>query len=191
MSTCPFLNLTKRKKTKQRRIGKWHHCTSTLNKKGRRLSAESEGLKPNALNVVSRLASCQFLCLGVDNVNKLWLEGSSTHEETVNILLGGEFFASSTGHRTWKSGTDQWAELEREAQKLKNTDTCSVAAQTSIDDPYGVGYSLGYVLLKPLPQLLVNLLSLIRVTHAKKETGAWLYKVKNLWVSAHFWLFCC
>lgn len=41
-----------------------------------------------------------FLCLGVDDFDKLWLEGSSAHKETVNVLLGAEFFAGSTGHRT-------------------------------------------------------------------------------------------
>lgn len=67
------------------------------NKKGRTLS---DGLKLNALNVVSLAASGQFLCLGVDNVNKLWLKGRSTHEETVHILLGSELFASTTSYRT-------------------------------------------------------------------------------------------
>lgn len=41
-----------------------------------------------------------FLCLGIDDLNKLWLEGGSTHEETVNVLLGSKLFAGSTGHRT-------------------------------------------------------------------------------------------
>lgn len=67
---------------------------------GKRLSAESDGLKPNTLNVLSLIASCQFLCLGVDDVNKLWLERGSPYEETVNVLLGGQLFASTTGHRT-------------------------------------------------------------------------------------------
>lgn len=119
-SECVKVSLSKYTKggKKQRKIEKWHHCTSTLNKNWRRLSAESEGLKLNALNVVSLLASCQFLCLGVDNFNKLWLEGGSTHEETVNVLLGGEFFASSTGHRTWKG--EQISEQSwRQEQKLK------------------------------------------------------------------------
>lgn len=42
----------------------------------------------------------EFLCLGVDDFDKLWLEGGSTHEETVDVLLGGKFFAGRTGHRT-------------------------------------------------------------------------------------------
>ena len=41
-----------------------------------------------------------FLCLGVDDFNKLWLEGGSAHQETIDVLLGGKLFAGSTGHRT-------------------------------------------------------------------------------------------
>ena len=40
-----------------------------------------------------------FLCLGVDDFDELWLEGGAAHEETVNVLLGGELFAGAAGHR--------------------------------------------------------------------------------------------
>lgn len=29
----------------------------------------------------------EFLCLGIDDFDKLWLEGGSAHEEAVNVLL--------------------------------------------------------------------------------------------------------
>lgn len=45
-------------------------------------------------------AAARDLCLGVDDFNKLWFEGGSAHEETVNILLGSKLLAGRTGHRT-------------------------------------------------------------------------------------------
>ena len=41
-----------------------------------------------------------LLCFGINDGDKLWLEGGSTHKETINILLGGKFLTGSTGHRT-------------------------------------------------------------------------------------------
>lgn len=54
---------------------------------------------PSDLDTVS-LQPAGFLCLGVDDFNKLWLEGGSAHKETVNVLLGSQLFAGSAGHRT-------------------------------------------------------------------------------------------
>ena len=44
--------------------------------------------------------STRFLLLGIDDVNELGLQGSSTHKETINVSLAAELFAGSTSHRT-------------------------------------------------------------------------------------------
>ena len=41
-----------------------------------------------------------FLRLGVDDVNKLWLGGSSAHQEAINVLLGSQLVAGAAGHGT-------------------------------------------------------------------------------------------
>lgn len=39
-----------------------------------------------------------FLYLGVDDFDELWLERRSAHEETIDVLLGGELLAGSTSN---------------------------------------------------------------------------------------------
>lgn len=75
---------------------------------GGALSARREGWWRRIIRV--ELASDlvkhrSLLCLGVDDVNKFWFKGSSAHEEAIDIFLGGEFFAGSAGHRTWKAAS--------------------------------------------------------------------------------------
>ena len=36
--------------------------------------------------------------VGVDDVNKLGLEGSSAHEEAIDVFLGGQLLAGAAGH---------------------------------------------------------------------------------------------
>ena len=38
------------------------------------------------------------LDVGVDDLNKLGLKGSSAHEEAINVLLGGQLLAGAAGH---------------------------------------------------------------------------------------------
>lgn len=59
-------------------------------------------MKPDGAGLCSECglaAAVKFLRLGIDDFNKLWLEGGSAYEETVHVLLGGELFAGSAGNR--------------------------------------------------------------------------------------------
>lgn len=92
-------------------------------KMGRGLSAESEGWwnwivwmgLASDLDMVS-MQPPEFLCLGIDDFDKLWLEGGSAHEEAVNVLLWSELFAGTTSHRTWK---EEQIYEQRLTQELK------------------------------------------------------------------------
>lgn len=55
------------------------------------------------LDTVS-LQPAGFLCLGVDDLNKLGLEGCSAHQETINIFLASQLFTGSAGHRALTGG---------------------------------------------------------------------------------------
>ena len=135
-------------------------------KRGTWLSAESEGWwnwiiwmeLASELDMVT-LQPPGFLCLGVDDFDKLGLEGGSANEETVNILLGGEFFAGTTGHRTWEE-EHSLVRRQKIQKKVNMIIFISSLWLTSIDDPHRVGYSLRNIVLQPPPQFFMNLLSL-------------------------------
>lgn len=63
-----------------------------------------------------------FLLFGVDDIDELWLQGGSAHQETINVLLGAQLFASTAGHGPW--GEDSVSKKWIKSKTIPTTDTC-------------------------------------------------------------------
>lgn len=101
------------------------------------------------------------LCLGVDDFNEFGFERCSTHQETINVFLACQLFAGSTGYRAWTGKKTRPRPLWiNNLNKTKTRKAFSFGWLTSIDDPHRVSHSLRDVILQPLPQFLMHLLSL-------------------------------
>jgi len=98
---CPFFS----NKTTKRTQG---NDTNTFNIKemeGNVLSAKFWGMIDhlNGVGLRSRCGlvaiSC-FLCPGIDDVNELWLEGGSAHQEAIHVLLRAQLLTGTAGYGT-------------------------------------------------------------------------------------------